>query len=338
MLGPVERDDENEISFQSIDLNTGLSDENFLSSESIYIRAKEAFRSGNPEKAMEWYQLALSVTPGSAEVLIKMGEVFESQGKLQRALSSYEKAVEYNSESASALIHAARILIVLGDDTKAESYCAEASKRSFSMCEWGEIAEMCGRYHDALHYYSASINIKPDDAKAWKGHGDVLLQIGKKDIALDSYLKAIEYDVEGDYLEPLRWNCGVLESELGIGLDVALNSFASSMFGVQQEWSARQLYEVGQKLQKYSGLPKEALYAYEEALLLGPAFSELFLSHANVLITLHRFDEAVESRSWAVHMEYNSFFSLSVLPDSFGDLRGISLPPPYIEDCPEITE
>jgi tetratricopeptide (TPR) repeat protein len=123
-------------------------------------RAAELFSSGRPEEAVRALDAALSVDPGFEDAWFVKGNILNSLGQSEEAISCYERA-----------------------PSKFEAWC-----------NMGLVLRRLGRSEAALRAYDSALALNPEDKIAWLNRGVVQWLMGRPDAALQSYERALFID------------------------------------------------------------------------------------------------------------------------------------------------
>ena len=103
-------------------------------------------------------------SPVDAKIYYNDGIALYSSGRLEEAISAYEKAIQLNSDKADAHYNKGNALAALG------------------------------RYQAAVIAYDKAIKLSPDDADIYSAKGEALSAMGKNDEAIEAYNLASKLD------------------------------------------------------------------------------------------------------------------------------------------------
>jgi tetratricopeptide (TPR) repeat protein len=228
-------------------------------------QALQAYRRGDPARALGFIEGALRANPQSFEALLQRGLVLRALGRPAEALASYDKAVGLQPGSADALFNRGNALLALG------------------------------RYQDALASYEQALTLKPGDAEALNNRGNALRALQRYEEALASYNHALGL-VPG-YAKALG-NRGhalmALERH-----EEALASYRRAFSAAPQ---AAWMTGIGHALQALER-PDEALASYARALAIEPQAADALGGRANALQALNRHEEALASCAQALAID-----------------------------------
>ena len=144
-----------------------------------YEKGVIALRYGLPDEAIRYAQLALSLDPQHFDSWSLLGSAYCSKGDYGQAMDAYEKALAVKPGSADVMRDLGLIYIELKQADKAE----EILKKAYAIKEDAETAYQLGklcylaeRYDEALSYALKSIQKNGQSAKAYNLKGVVLNQ------------------------------------------------------------------------------------------------------------------------------------------------------------------
>ena len=116
---------------------------------------------GKLDKAIEAYNKAISLKPDYAEAYSNMGNALQVQGKLDEAIEAYNKALSLKPNNA----------IIYNN--------------------MGNALQDQDKLDEAIEAYNKAISLKPDYAEAYSNMGNALQVQGKLDEAIEAYNKAL---------------------------------------------------------------------------------------------------------------------------------------------------
>jgi tetratricopeptide (TPR) repeat protein len=200
----------------------------------------------------------------SAEYYVKQGNAFYFEKRYEEAISSYDKALEFNPNDSEVWSNRG---VVLGELKRYEEAITSFSKaiefepnNSITWSNRGIALGYLKRYEEAISSYDKALEFKPDDSEVWSNRGIVLFELKRYEDAILSYDKALKF--RPDY--SLAW------SNRGIALSY---------------------------LKRY----EEALNSHDKAIELNPDFPEAFYNRAccyalqeKVAETVHDLKRAIE--------------------------------------------
>ena len=155
------------------------------------------FKLGRYEEALEIVDAALEVKPESPTEWSNRGFVLSALGRNEEALEAFEKALFFDPGSSKILTSKGIVYFRMGFPEKAletfdEALAAEPRKAS----DWA-----CKAPRFSFFSQNRAPVIRPDNAGTWYWKGNVFLELGEKEKALDACKHALESDP--DHLDSL---------------------------------------------------------------------------------------------------------------------------------------
>lgn len=204
-----------------------------------------------------------------AETLYNQGCILSRQGEYEKAIKSFDKAIELNPELAEAWNNKGAALNSLGNNP-----------------------------NDAIKSLDKAIEIDPQYAEAWSNKGNALMKLGKLHEAVKSYDRAIKINPQN----ATSWyNKGTALYELNDQIE-AVKSFDKTIEVNPQyakAWTNR-----GNALEKLGKL-NEAIESYNRAIKIDPQLAEAWNSKGLALRVQGEYNEAINAFDKAI--EINPF-------------------------------
>ncbi len=155
-------------------------------------------KSGNYEKALQAYDLAIELDPLFSAPWNGKGIVYDKLGTYENALQACNKAIELDPTSSSHWNVKGHVYDKLGKYENALQAFEKAIELdptcSLNWHEKGYTYEMLGNYENALQAFEKAIELNPTSSITWYGKGAAYDKLGKYENALHAYEKAIELD------------------------------------------------------------------------------------------------------------------------------------------------
>ena len=171
---------------------------------------------GEPERAMEEYQLELEHYPDSPSAFSGLGKVHKLQGRLNEAGKFYRKAIESREDFAEGYFDLGNLYNETGGIEKAISYFRRAIEIDPNLVEahynLALIAKKAGQRKSAAQLLEEAVRRKPRFAKAYYGIANLLREEGRHTEAVGFYRRAIECDPQN---ADFYLNLGVARASLG---------------------------------------------------------------------------------------------------------------------------
>ena len=152
-------------------------------------------------------------------------------------------------------------------------------------------------YHGAIHDYSRSILLDPNDPMAYNIRGVAKKNLGKTDEALEDYQRAMEID--NDYAMAYS-NIGVVHFEKG-DFSEAITSFSQAV-DLNPDNSKHYLLRGNTKYMQW--LYKEAIIDYDMSVELNPYVAEVYFFRANSHYSLLAYENACTDWEKAMTLGY----------------------------------
>jgi tetratricopeptide (TPR) repeat protein len=208
---------------------------------------------------------------GRIEDYAAQGYCLRSLGRLEDALTCYDRMITLNPDDGQAWMIRSSVLSKLG------------------------------RHQDALISCDKAIELNPQEARVWSNRGGILLNTGRPEEALTCFKKAIELDPE----DAFGWiSCGMALSELGCFKE-ASDSFARA---AQLEPQNEMIYVYrSAALIELKQLDK-ALVNADRALDILPKQPLAWAVRGTALAALGRYQEALDSLQHAIELGETSSF------------------------------
>jgi tetratricopeptide (TPR) repeat protein len=167
---------------------------------------------GEPERALELYDRAISLDPENTMAAFGLGRLHLAQGDAQQALEWLVRAERLESEAGAIHASLARAYRRLGDQEKARQEARLASEKqepvriadpihfemrqesvaSTTLLTRAMEAYKAGDYPSAEAIYVSLVKLRPDDPDIRARFGDTLAQQNKRSEAKAQYLAALE--------------------------------------------------------------------------------------------------------------------------------------------------
>jgi len=248
------------------------------------------FHSGQVIKAEQVCRELLKSYPQSLIAINILGITLQRQGKLQEAVSSYDKAILLKPDYADAYSNRGLALQALGELDKAVASYDRAIRlmpdHAASYSNRGLALHELGQWDEAVASYDKAIQFKPDYAEAYSNRALALQQLGLLDDAIANYDKAIELNPA--YAEAYS-NLGFVQKELG-ELDEAVVSYDKAI-EINPDYADAH-YNRGVVLQELGRLD-EAVVSYDKAIEFKSDYDVAYCNRGIVLQELGQLGEAL---------------------------------------------
>lgn len=224
-------------------------------------QAKELFNKNSLTKAQKILDEVLGINPACADAHFYIGNIFHIKGQLGKAIKSFNKVLELDSNHTDAAVSLSVILNDIGKYEEAKNVFEKANQqvkkepngfqdphinRKFSIKHY-ETAEMYfsyNRYEEALFEYQKSANLDPENLEVRIKIAKVYSKKGYVNKAIET-LKKLKAEKPG--YTPARVALGLLHYGSGNVLEA------------QTEWQAALSKDPSnEELQMYLNLSKSA--------------------------------------------------------------------------------
>lgn len=171
--------------------------------ESLWGMGRLAYEDNNYDKAIELLEKAVAGAPDNAEFQATLGEVALNHKKFDRSAAAYGKAFELEEGNGDYGIGQAKALKELKkweEAAKVLKLVAENDEQAeFVYTELGEVLLEQGKQDEALRTYMKAQTVHPSDKKARAGAALVYEAKGDIKHALDEWSAYIRMDCCSDY-------------------------------------------------------------------------------------------------------------------------------------------
>lgn len=260
---------------------------------------------GKLNEAIESYEKALEIQPDYAQVHHDLGEVYLLQRRFPEATASAKLALKLQPDFAPAYK-------TLGNGLQAEGKIEEAL-RAYSqaleinpefaeaLVNKGTMLSKLGQSNEAIAYYEKAIAIKPEMAAAHWNMGNVLMQQERSDEAVPYWQKALELKPELLSAESLN-DLGTAVGKKGKWSEAI--GYYKRAIQLKQDYPLAH-FNLGTAL-KQQGQIEEAIDHFQKTINLKPDYAEAYNQLGNALVEQERFFEAI--------VQYQKV--LKLIPDS----------------------
>ena len=150
-------------------------------------------QSGSIEDSIPIYDLIIEKNPNDAVAYMNRGYAYGRLNQPDRAIEDYNKSLELDPESvytisarAGAYIRTGNLELAKGDYEKLVSF-GDTEQGYYGL---GNVAISNDNVEEALGYYNKTIAASPDFAPVYYMKGQILLQMERKQEAIESFNKA----------------------------------------------------------------------------------------------------------------------------------------------------
>lgn len=167
-------------------------------SQALTVKGIEAAGDTNNDAAIPYLEEAVKYDPKNSAAFAKLGEVYDTWGKDDKAALSYETALSLDPELTSLYLPLGLAYVATGNAEKAEVYIAKAQAAGFDTSEAKfarvELMSKQNRNPEALAALDQIIKAEPQNGEAYYQRALVYDRMNQQDKAIDSYKDAVRVD------------------------------------------------------------------------------------------------------------------------------------------------
>ncbi|MEL7083627.1 MAG: tetratricopeptide repeat protein [Cyanobacteria bacterium J06597_1] len=226
----------------------------------------------------------------TADIQFEKGEELFEQGNFEKAIAAYDRALNIDSNVASAWSRRGDALVELGRYREAiDSYNGSLSINPYDEAVRMNLALILGqmgRHKAAVVNYDKVIESDPEQSTAWHNRGVRLMQLGRMNLALKSFETALEQS-------PDRLDTWIARGYLLRSLERNRDALGCFTKALEIQPKNRQLWIAQGNTLMSMGRSRKALIAYNTALKLDPYSAEAWHNRGLLLLKLKRYRDAV---------------------------------------------
>ncbi len=223
-------------------------------------------KKGKLDDAISRYQRALQIDPLNAIAHNDLGTAFLRQGKVNEAVAHYQQSLEINPRDAEVQLRL------------------------------GNALALTGKMEDAMIHFQKALEINADDADAHYDFGTALLQRGKLDEAISHFQRALQIDPA---FAKAHSNLGIALNKKGRA-DEAIAQFQEAL-RLKPDYADAH-FNLGNALLR-KGRTDAAIAHFQETLRLNPDQEAVWLNLGNALLQLGNADEAITDFEQALRLK-----------------------------------
>ncbi|NOY70184.1 MAG: tetratricopeptide repeat protein [Deltaproteobacteria bacterium] len=164
-------------------------------SVSLNISGDKYYQTGEVEKAMDEFRLALLLDETNANARNSLGVCYGVRGEHDRALAEFLETIRIDENELMGLYNAGYIHMLKKEYDKALTYFSRAAKIDENIFElafqMGRIFLETGHPEDALKQFKTAVSLKPDSTSANRFYGDALTAADRPKEAINAYKTAL---------------------------------------------------------------------------------------------------------------------------------------------------
>ncbi|MEZ2301783.1 MAG: tetratricopeptide repeat protein [Microcoleus sp.] len=270
---------------------------------------------GKPDEATECGYLGLILEPdkAKAEEFINLGNTLLEQGKQERAVICYRRAIVANPILYEAHYKLGKNLAAHQQWDEAELCYRKTIELNPNWADaylsLGQTLEALGKCEDAIACYSKAVNLEPESVLFHYSLGEALAKKWQWDRAISAYQKTIQ--LEPNYFEAHQ---RLGEAFHAVGkLEDAIICYSqalaiSSNIGVLSKELDSLQFNLGLALQT-QGKFEEAIACYLKSLEFSPESGKVYHHLGTALSDVQRWDDAAVAFRHAIELSTDSFWS-----------------------------
>jgi tetratricopeptide (TPR) repeat protein len=162
--------------------------------ESLIGAARTSLAAASLRDAHEHIQAAYHLAPENGDVLLVMGEIFARQGKLDKALQSFDRALKRSEFPLPIHVARSRLLLQIGRGEQAvttlKAAVAQDPESGAGWAALSEIQEAAGSLPEAVDAAGRAVQLAPRQTSHRLQLGRLCRKTGQLDRALDELLRA----------------------------------------------------------------------------------------------------------------------------------------------------
>lgn len=285
-----------------------------------------AFQNNHENKrAMVAYQRARELNPENLQAWFNGGMIQHEEGMLHPALQSYLRSIELDPEQSKIWCNLGALQFQLGEfQHSVDSLNRAVGLKPDYARAWDNLAgSLCAldQLDEAERCCLRAINFKPDYADPYFKLGSIYFQKDRMEDAERAFRKVLEanpgYPLAGHYLAIVLARTNRLESALEACESAATPPGETELPSLAWNEMAFHLYERGEL--------REAIRAYEKALMFTPERAVIWLDAGVAHQQLGELDQARQHYEQAVELDpelARAWHNLGAVRHELGDVTG----------------
>jgi tetratricopeptide (TPR) repeat protein len=257
-------------------------------------------RLGRIDEAMTHYQKAVEIKPGYADTQFNLGNGLRQKGRVDEAIACYQKALQIQPDLAGAHMNLGNILGQQGRMDEAIAHYQKALQiqpdSAEAHCNLGSAFFRQGRMEEAIAHYQKALEIQPDSAEAHMNLGNIFSQQGRLNEAIDHFQKALQI-MPGNALA--HYNLGITLQQKG-RVDEAILQLQSAL-QIKPDYAEAHNSLGAALFQK--GRTDEAITHLQKALQINPGYARAHNNLGNALLQKGNVTEAIVHFQQAAQIE-----------------------------------
>ncbi|MEW6619494.1 MAG: serine/threonine-protein kinase [bacterium] len=261
-----------------------------LEAGELYNKGAALLNLGRLQEAVSCFDKALKINPRDAEVWYNKGFALGNLGRHQEAISCYDEALAINPRYAEAWGNKGNVLRRLGKHQEAISYFDEILKinprEALAWYNKGLALGNLGRHQEAIFCCDKALEINPRLTETWNNKGSALGNLGRHQEAISCFDKALKINPKDAEAWYSKGNALV-----NLGKSEEAISCYDEALEINRRYAEAWSNKGGAlgKLGRY----EEAISCCDEALEINPRLAEAWINKGFALDNLGRHEEAI---------------------------------------------
>jgi predicted O-linked N-acetylglucosamine transferase (SPINDLY family) len=259
-------------------------------SDALNLLGLIAYRTNQPERALDLYRKAIKVNPLIAAYYSNLALTYQQLKQTEKALDYFNKAIALKSDFADAFFYRGNLFFELkqyepaiGSYQKAVVLNSNFSDAYYGL---GSAQQSLGRFAEAIESYKKVTEINPLHMAAQFNLGLLYQTISNFNLALECFNKVVL--VNSDNADAYN-NIGVILMRLG-QFDEALNNLENALF-LNPDYA--EAYFNKALVFDHRQLLEQALVMYDKALSLKFDYFEAYFNKGNLLKKLAKLHDSL---------------------------------------------
>ncbi|KAF7760908.1 hypothetical protein Agabi119p4_10317 [Agaricus bisporus var. burnettii] len=166
--------------------------------EALNLRGTFKFLMGDVDGAKADLEESIKLAPGFTQSLVKIASVHMEQGDPQKAFQCFEDAIKSNPNDADIYYHRGQVLFIMNEyDDAAENYTKSSELDDtfvFSHIQLAVAQYKAGKIANSMATFRRTIKSFPNRSEPHNYYGELLLDQGRFEDAIEKFDKAIELE------------------------------------------------------------------------------------------------------------------------------------------------
>lgn len=165
--------------------------------QSLISRGDNCYKTGDYDKALEYYDKAISLNKQSLEAWNGKGLCLTARGEYNLGIICFKEALNINNNVGIVWNNIGVNYFHQGSFEIAKDYFLKSIEIEPSLLAYYNLCDLYFRKNEfisALFYLEKAISLEPENSELWSAKGSVQFELNKLDEAVSSFEKAIVFD------------------------------------------------------------------------------------------------------------------------------------------------